>query len=55
MSLPMGPPVHYDCDVCDCSPCACVCEDCGEPLNYCECELEDAPTVHNDKHYPERG
>ena len=31
-----GPPVHYDCDICDCSPCACE----REAPHY-ECDLAE--------------
>lgn len=43
-----GPPVHYDCDVCDCSPCVCD-RTSADPWTLDEGWVEETPTVTLDQ------
>lgn len=40
--MPAGPPVHY-CNDCDCYPCQCRCDNCGQPIDYCDCSFVEPP------------
>lgn len=53
MQLPSGPPVHFDCDICDCSPCACERDEDG--LDAIEALVADAAAAERPRMVHEGG
>jgi hypothetical protein len=50
-----SPPMHYDCRICDCAPCACACERDEDGLDVIEALVADAAAAEPSRMVHEGG